>query len=156
MKLSKTPPINQACQGIDFPSSLPSSLSLPAPLHPGASDVSGRKTNAARRVKDDGVTLNSKTSPFLPESCFPPATPGIVGGVLSDPPPPPPSLSGWSRSAPPTPIHMGVTTFPIMKYSQVSGSLSNDGGQSIASQRVVFPLRRRRSRRSLRSRRSPC
>lgn len=91
MKLSKTPPINQACQGIDFPSSLPSSLSLPAPLHPEASDVSRCKTNVARRVKDDGVTLNSKTSPFLPETCFPPATPGIVGavkGVQSGLPPP--------------------------------------------------------------------
>lgn len=144
MKLSKTPPINQACQGIDFPSSLPSSLSLPAPLHPEASDVSRCKTNVARRVKDDGVTLNSKTSPFLPETCFPPATPGIVGavkGVQSGLPPPPSFFArlGMEPLSSPTPIHMGVTTFPIMKYSQVSGSLSNDGGQSIASQRVIFP-----------------
>lgn len=38
----------------------------------------------------------------------------------------------------PWPICMGRTTFPIMKYSQVTGSLRNDGGQSIAFQRVIF------------------
>lgn len=52
MKLSKTPPINQACRGIDFPSSLSSSLSLPAPLDSEASDVSRCKTNVAQRVKE--------------------------------------------------------------------------------------------------------
>lgn len=51
MKLSKTPPINQACRGIDFLSSFPSSLSLPAPLHSKASDVSQCKTNVTQRVK---------------------------------------------------------------------------------------------------------
>lgn len=52
MKLSKTPPINQAWRGIDFLSSLPSSLSLPAPLGSEASDVSQCKTNVAQRVKE--------------------------------------------------------------------------------------------------------
>lgn len=62
---------------------------------------------------------------------------------------PPVSLfsSGRRSSAdqhpPPPPIYMGLTTFPIMKYSQVTGSLRNDGGQSIAFQRVIFsPFRR--------------
>jgi len=61
---------------------------------------------------------------------------------------PPVSLSGWGRHSspdqqPPPPISMGLTTFPIMKYSQVTGSLRNDGGQSIAFQRVIFsPFRR--------------
>lgn len=52
MKLSKTPPINQACQGIDFLSSFSSSLSLPAPLDSEAPDVSQCKTNVAQRVKE--------------------------------------------------------------------------------------------------------
>lgn len=52
MKLSKTPPINQACRGIDFLSSFSSFLSLAAPLDCEASDVSRCKTNVARRVKD--------------------------------------------------------------------------------------------------------
>lgn len=52
MKLSKTPPINQACRGIDFLSSFASSLSLPAPLDSEASDVSQCKTNVAQRVKE--------------------------------------------------------------------------------------------------------
>lgn len=52
MKLSKTPPINQACRGIDFLSSFSSSLSLPAPLDSEASDVSQCKTNVAQRVKE--------------------------------------------------------------------------------------------------------
>lgn len=52
MKLSKTPPINQACRRIDFLSSFSSSLSLPAPLDSEASDVSRCKTNVAQRVKE--------------------------------------------------------------------------------------------------------
>lgn len=55
-----------------------------------------------------------------------------------------PNGSWWRHPAPPPPprppplIYMGLTTFPIMKYSQVTGSLRNDGGQSIAFQRVIF------------------
>lgn len=66
MKLSKTPPINQACRGIDFLSSFPSSLSLPAPLHPKASDVSQCKTNVTQRVKEwPALTHTGKTFRFL-------------------------------------------------------------------------------------------
>lgn len=66
MKLSKTPPINQACRGIDFLSSFPSSLSLPAPLHSKASDVSQCKTNVTQRVKEwPALTHSGKTFRFL-------------------------------------------------------------------------------------------
>lgn len=45
---------------------------------------------------------------------------------------------GSGQSEPGVPIRMGRTTFPIMKYSQVTASLRNDGDQSIAFQRVIF------------------
>lgn len=142
MKLSKTPPINQACQRIDFPSSLPSSLSLPASLHPGASDVSRCKTNVAQRVKARSDPQLHNISPLF----SPPPRSSLrlnsgVDGVQTGLPPPTPStptpLDGGAQLPPPS-IYMGLTPFPVMKYSQVTGSLRNDGGQSIAFQRVIF------------------
>lgn len=66
MKLSKTPPINQAWRGIDFLSSFPSSLSLPAPFHSEASDVSRCETNVARRVKEWPALTNTCENLSLP------------------------------------------------------------------------------------------
>lgn len=107
MKLSKTPPINQACQRIDFPSSLPSSLSLPASLHPGASDVSRCKTNVAQRVKARVDPQLHNISPLF----SPPPRSSLrlnsgVDGVQTGLPPPTHPIhahtSGRRRPAPPT------------------------------------------------------
>lgn len=51
MKLSKTPPINQACRWIDFLSSFSSFLSRPALLDCEAPDVSHCETYVAQVLK---------------------------------------------------------------------------------------------------------
>lgn len=107
MKLSKTPPINQTCQGIDFPSPLPSSLSLPASLHLEASDVSGCKTNVAQRGKAGSDPQLQHISPL-----FSPPPPSSLqrnsGGRRADSCP---HASGRRRPAPPTPDLYGPHDF---------------------------------------------
>lgn len=96
MKLSKTPPINQACQGIDFPSSLPSSLSLPAVPNSETSEVS---TNTVGGVKDGGPTLGSLAFPQKRASlrhCRHAVAPPFprMGPPAPTPTPPTPTLYG--------------------------------------------------------------
>lgn len=86
-------------------------------------------------------------SPLLPHPAAPFSRLRSIAAAVRGPPRPagrpPVSLRGAGQINSPHPIYMGLTTFPVMKYSQVTGSLRNDGGQSIAFQQVIFfPFRR--------------